>query len=95
MTLYNVTAEVFETSADAIEERMTAELMGPFSAVLHVSQHSEDGLAITLTLDSWGPGMAANQGVELLSAFGILSTAVEAMPTQEFDRRNGIAAFSS
>ena len=99
MTLYNVTAELggdprprssSDAESDAVADSMPDELVGPFSAVLHASEHHDDGLAITLSLDSFGPGMAANMAADVLRAFGFEVDAVHAMTSEEFDRRNGL-----
>ena len=100
MTLYNVTAELggpsgrprssVEAEADAVADSMPEELTGPFAAVLHASENVDDGLAVTLTLDAFGAGQAAQMGADILAAFGLETDAVEAMTSEEFDRRNDL-----
>ena len=96
MTLYNVTAEIGgfpRPTAEEVERLLTDELTVPFHAVLHVSEHEDGGLAVTMSLESFGPGMAAEMAVDLLKVFRIEAYAVAAMPTEEFDRRNGLTGF--
>lgn len=97
MTLYNVTAELGgdprprssdDAESEAVADSMPDELVGPFHAVLHASEHHDDGLAVTLSLEAYGPGMAATMGVDVLAAFGFEADAVHAMTSEEFDRRN-------
>ena len=106
MTLYNVTAEVGgrspedprpsarEDDWEDVEQKLPDSLW-EHGLSLHASEHHDDGVAITMTVEAEALTEAAEVVVSTLASVDVWVDAVDVMTTEEFDRRTDRIVFSS
>jgi hypothetical protein len=104
VTLYNVTAEVGGRSPEdprpsgdeweAVEAKLPEPLWSE-GLSLHSSEHHDDGVAITMTVEAETLTEAAETVVSILASLDVWVDAFEVMTTEDFDRRTDRIAPSS